>query len=178
MRMPLVAGNWKMNLGLVSARRLVADLRAGLDALGAAAQRLEVAICPPSVYLFPMAKAVDGSRIRLGAQNVYYETSGAFTGEISAAMVAESGAKYVILGHSERRHTISHHEDDREINLKVRAAVAAKVTPILCVGETLAERDAGQTLDVLTFQLTAGLVGVDLATAAALVIAYEPVWAI
>jgi triosephosphate isomerase len=114
----------------------------------------------------------------MGAQNLYHESSGAFTGEVSPGMIVDTGARYVILGHSERRHTIGHHEDDRMINLKVRAALAAGLTPILCVGETLAERDADQTLDVLTYQLTAGLVGVAAGDAPRLVVAYEPVWAI
>ncbi|MFQ5805577.1 MAG: triose-phosphate isomerase [Phycisphaerae bacterium] len=178
MRRPLVAGNWKMNLNLAEARQLVAGVRAGLEALGPTATKVEVAICPTSIYLFPMAAALDGSDIRLGAQDLYYETKGAFTGEVSAAMVAETGARYAILGHSERRHTIGHLEDDQTIHRKLKAALAAGLTPILCVGETLPERESGQTLDVLTFQLTAALVGVELPSAERLVIAYEPVWAI
>lgn len=175
MRTPLIAGNWKMNLNLAAARELIAAIRAGMNDVGG---EVEVAVCPPALYLFPVAKAVNGSPIRFGAQNLYFEESGAYTGELSAAMIAETGAKYVIVGHSERRHTISHHEDDREINLKVRAALRGKLTPIVCVGETLAERDAGLTLDVLTFQLFAAMSGVQLAAADQLVIAYEPVWAI
>lgn len=175
MRTPLVAGNWKMNLDLRGARTLVADVRAGVGAITGAC---EVAVCPPSIYLFPVAKALDGSPIALGAQNLYHEPSGAFTGEISPAMVKETGARYVILGHSERRHTIGHHEDDYMINLKCRAAQAAGLTPILCVGETLAQRDAGRTLDVLTFQLRAGVTGLKLEKPDHLVVAYEPVWAI
>lgn len=177
MRTPLVAGNWKMNLDLARGRELVAGIRAGIEQLGAA-ERVEVAVCPPAVYLFPIGEALRGSTIRLGAQDVFHEASGAFTGEIAPAMLAEAGVQYVIIGHSERRHTIGHLEDDRMVNLKVRAARAAKLVPILCVGETLAERKAGQTLDVLTFQLTAGLVGVAVRSAADVVIAYEPVWAI
>jgi triosephosphate isomerase len=178
MRRPLVAGNWKMNLDLAQARELVADIRGRLADLGAHAKKVEIAICPPTMYLFPVAKYVEGSEIVLGAQNIYHEPKGAFTGEVSAAMVAESGARYVILGHSERRHTIGHLEDDRMVNRKVKATIAAGMTPILCVGETLAERDAEQMFEVLTFQLTAGLIGVELESADQLVIAYEPVWAI
>lgn len=177
MRRPLVAGNWKMNLDGARARELVAAIRAGLEAVGDG-ERVEVAVCPPAIYLFPIAQAIEGSPVQLGAQDLYYEPSGAFTGELSAQMVAETGAKYVIIGHSERRHTIGHLEDDRMINRKVKAARRVGLTPILCVGETLAERNAGQTLDVLTFQLTAGLVGVGVQDADQLVIAYEPVWAI
>ena len=177
MRRPFVAGNWKMNLNLAQGRELVAGIRTGLDA-AQIGTRVEVAICPPTIYLFPMAKAVDGSPIRLGAQNLYQEPSGAFTGEVSAEMIADTKAQYVVIGHSERRHTIGHLEDDRMLNLKVKAARRAGLTPILCVGETLSERQAGQTLDVLTFQLTADLVGVAIDDSADLVVAYEPVWAI
>ncbi len=177
MRRPFVAGNWKMNLDLRRGKELVAGVVSGLPKAGGG-EKVEVAVCPPLLYLFPLAEALKGSPVRLGAQDVYFETSGAFTGEVSAAMVAETGARYVILGHSERRHTIGHLEDDRMINLKVKAVRAAGLVPILCVGETLAERKAEQTLDVLTFQLTAGLVGVEIRSAGDLVIAYEPVWAI
>ena len=177
MRRPLVAGNWKMNLDLARGRELVAGVRSGLEAAGVR-DRVEVAICPPAVYLFPLAEALRGSPIRLGAQDAYYEPSGAFTGEVSAAMIAECGARYVIIGHSERRHTIGHLEDDRMVNLKLKAVRQAGLVPILCVGETLDERKAGQTLDLLTFQLTAGLLGVELRGPDDLVIAYEPVWAI
>ena len=140
MRRPLVAGNWKMNLSLAQARELVTGLRAGLEALGPSSQNVETAICPPAIYLFPMAKCTEGSHLHLGAQDVYYEPKGAFTGELSATMVAETGARYVILGHSERRHTIGHLEDDWMIHRKLIATLEAGLTPILCVGETLAER--------------------------------------
>jgi len=175
-RRPLVAGNWKMNLDLPSARTLVGAIREGLDA--AVAQRVEVLVCPPAVYLFPLNEALRGCPVRLGAQNLYHEASGAFTGELSGAMLAEAGAKYVIIGHSERRHTIGHLEDDRMVNLKLKAARRAGLTPIVCVGETLSERKSESTLEVLTFQLTAALVGVSVQTPEDLVIAYEPVWAI
>src|SRR5690242_12607586 len=124
MRRPLIAGNWKMNLDLAAARDLVGGIAAGLPQNGA----IDVAICPPAVYLFPMAKAVAGTNIRVGAQNVYFEAGGAFTGEISVAMLRETGCTYVILGHSERRHTIGPArpgggvcgEDDAFINRKVK----------------------------------------------------------
>jgi triosephosphate isomerase len=175
MRRRMIAANWKMNLDLPRARELVAGIQRGMQEIP---DSVEVVVCPPYVHLFPMAKALAGTRIALGAQNLYHEASGAFTGEVSPAMIAETGCRYVILGHSERRHTIGHHEDDRMINLKVRAAIAAGIAPILCVGETLLERDADQTLDVLTFQLRAGLLGAAIPNPHALVIAYEPVWAI
>ena len=177
MRKPLVAGNWKMNLNLGRGMDLVKAIRNGLEA-GGVGERVEVVVCPPAVYLFTLSEAVRGSPIRTGGQDLHFEASGAFTGEISAEMMVDVGVKYVIIGHSERRHTIGHLEDDRMVNLKVRAARRAALTPVLCVGETLAERNAGQTLDVLTFQVTAGLVGVDPAQGTDLVLAYEPVWAI
>lgn len=175
MRRMLIAGNWKMNMNLQQARELVASIRAGL---GDAPLRLDVAICPPFPYLFPMAKAAANSAIAVGAQDCHEEISGAFTGEVSAEMIAETGARYVILGHSERRRTIGHLEDDQMVNAKARAARRAGLTPIVCVGETLAERQAGRTLDVLTFQATAALIGATVGSAGDLVIAYEPVWAI
>ncbi len=177
MRQPLIAGNWKMNLDLASGRSLVEGIRAGLAELTLPAG-FEVAVCPPAVYLFPIAGAIDGSSLQLGAQDVFHETGGAFTGELAPAMIAETGARFVIIGHSERRHTIGHLEDDQMINRKVRAALAAGLTPILCVGEMLDEREAGRTFDVLTFQLSAGLIGVELDAPERLVVAYEPVWAI
>jgi triosephosphate isomerase len=174
MRKPLVAGNWKMNLDLPRARGLVAEIRSAAPPPA----KVELALCPPYPYLFPMAKAVANSGIALGSQDLSIEREGAFTGEVSAEMVRETGATYAIIGHSERRHSIGHLEDDRMINLKLRAAHRAGLTPILCVGETLAERKAGQTLDVLTFQIAAGLVSADLPSGDRLVVAYEPVWAI
>ena len=176
MRRPLVAGNWKMNLTLTESRDLTRNVAARLSPEAAA--KVEVAVCPPFVYLLPVLEAAKETPVQVGAQNLYFEPKGAFTGEVSAAMIAELGAKYVIVGHSERRHTIGHHEDDRMINLKLRAARGVGLTPILCVGETLLEREAEQTPDVLTFQLTAALVGIDPRAARDLVVAYEPVWAI
>ncbi len=181
-RRPFIAGNWKMNLDLAAGRALVAELRAGLGGQTS----VDVAVCPPSIYLFPMAKAVADSPIALGAQNCHHEKNGAFTGEVSAAMVKETGCKYVILGHSERRHTIGPKgadgrvigESDEMIAQKAAAVLAAGLTPIVCVGETLDERDAGKTEAVLTRQIHGGLSGLDTAGAAELVIAYEPVWAI
>lgn len=174
MRKPLVAGNWKMNLNLAQMRDLVAGISAGYSTM----RSVDAAVCPPAVYLFPMVEASGSSGIKVGAQDLYFEPKGAYTGEVSAAMVAETGAAYVIIGHSERRHTIGHHEDDWMMNRKVKAALGVGLTPILCVGETIEQRKAEETLDVLTFQLTAGLVGNDVRGPDQLVIAYEPVWAI
>lgn len=185
MRVPLVAGNWKMNLNLRQSIDLASEVARGVRADATLAKGVEVAVCPPALYVQAVAEAVQGTLIGVGVQNAYFEARGALTGEISAAMVADVGARFVILGHSERRHTIGRGEDDRMINLKVRAVLSAGLTPILCVGETLAERDAGQTLDVLTFQMKAGLCGCGPGTksgsscdASRLVVAYEPVWAI
>lgn len=182
MRRPLVAGNWKMNLDLASARELVAAVagRIGTD------ESVEVAVCPTFVYLFPMAKAVAGTPVRLGAQDAFFEASGAFTGEVSVAMIRETGCSYCILGHSERRHSIGparseggvFGEDDAFINRKVRAVLAGGLTPILCVGETAAQREAGRTESVLERQIEGGLHGIDGNDAQGIVIAYEPVWAI
>jgi triosephosphate isomerase len=176
MRRPLVAGNWKMNLNLAGSRELVKSVASRLPPAGA--ERVEVAVCPPFVYLLPVIEAAKETPVQVGAQNLYFEPKGAFTGEVSAGMLADIGVRYVIIGHSERRHTIGHHEDDRMVNLKVRAARGVGLTPILCVGETLLEREAEQTPDVLTFQLTAALVGMELHSTRDLVVAYEPVWAI
>ena len=181
-RRPLIAGNWKMNMDLASARAFVAEVRARM--LGA--QPLDIAICPPAIYLFPMARAVADSAVALGAQNCWHEPKGAFTGEVSAAMVKETGCKYVILGHSERRHTIGpkdadgriHGETDEMISAKCRAALEAGLTPIVCIGETLEERDGGQTESVLSRQVAGSLAGLDSSSACSIVIAYEPVWAI
>jgi triosephosphate isomerase len=178
MRKPLVAGNWKMNLDLSRGRGLVQGICEGLQNAGPQAGRVEVAVCPPLLYLHAIAKTIDGTGVRLGAQDVYFEAQGAYTGEVSAPMLADIGVHFVIVGHSERRHTIGHLEDDWMINRKVRAAIAADLVPILCVGETLAQREVEQTLDVLTFQTTAGLSSVRLDSPGQLVIAYEPVWAI
>jgi triosephosphate isomerase len=182
LRRPLVAGNWKMNLDLAAARALVGELRALLSG----APPIDVAVCPGHVYLFPMVKAVADSPIRLGAQNCAAEPSGAFTGETSVAMIRDTGCTYVILGHSERRHTIGPKdsagrvigETDAMIAAKCRAVLAGGLTPIVCVGETLAERDANQTQTVLTRQMRGSLAGLDAAGAGRIVIAYEPVWAI
>ena len=182
MRRPFLAGNWKMNLDLASARALLSELRARLSGH----PPVDIAVCPPLPYLFPMAKAVADSPIAMGAQNCWSDPKGAFTGEVSATMLKETGCKYVILGHSERRHTIDptdadgrvHGETDEMVSAKCRAVVEADLTPIVCVGETLAQRDAGETEAVLTRQIMGSLPDLDEVSAEALVVAYEPVWAI
>lgn len=173
MRTPLIAGNWKMHKTLAEARELVIALRAGLEKISGVGQ-VEVLICPPVHLLFPMAKAVAGSPILLGAQNAHFEEKGAFTGEVSVPMLKETGATHVIIGHSERRQYF--HESGEMLAKKVRAVVRHGLTAIYCVGETLAEREAGETENVITRHLVEA-VAPDIPPER-LVIAYEPVWAI
>lgn len=137
---------------------------------------VSLAVCPPSVYLDAVARALAGSTVALGAQNMYHEAKGAFTGEISAAMLCDLGCRYVILGHSERRHILG--ETDEQINQRVHSACGAGLTPIVCVGELLREREAGRTLDVIRRQFDGSLAGVSGEQMREVVIAYEPVWAI
>ncbi len=166
-----VAGNWKMNKTAEEARLLTAELLTGLQPLST----VERAICPPFPYLVSLANMLAGSGIGLGAQNMHWESSGAYTGEVSPNMVAEF-CQYVILGHSERRAYFS--ETDEMVNKKVKAALAAGLTPIMCVGETLSENEAGLTAEVVTRQTRLGLSGISPQQAVYVVIAYEPVWAI
>lgn len=177
MRKALIAGNWKMNLDADSARRLIAGLRAALDPDRATLARdREVMVAPPAVLIPGVAAALKGAAILLGAQNMHHADSGAFTGEVSAPMLQPFGVTHVILGHSERRHIFG--ETNHTVNLKVRAAVAHAMTPVLCVGETSEQRDAGRTLEIVMSQLNFGLEGITAEQAAGAVIAYEPVWAI
>jgi triosephosphate isomerase len=171
-RKKLIAGNWKMNKTSADAVALVTDLVA---AIGRQAD-VEVVVCPPFTSIEAVARALEGSTVKLGAQNMHPEASGAFTGEISAPMLRALFATHVILGHSERRAYFG--ENDAFINKKVIAALKNQLKPILCVGETLAEREAGSTLKVVQTQLEAGLEGVSKEQAPTVVIAYEPVWAI
>lgn len=172
MRRPLIAGNWKMNMEFQSAVELAVTLakRAG------EAGDVDLLVCPPSVYLKSVSDALGKSSVALGAQNMFYESAGAFTGEISAAMLLDVGATYVILGHSERRHVMG--ETDGDVNRKTHAALGAGLTPIVCVGELLEERQAGRTADVIRGQFEGSLGGLSADQIARCVIAYEPVWAI
>jgi len=140
------------------------------------ADRVDVGLCPPSVYLDAVREAIKGSPVGLGAQNMYHEGSGAYTGEISGNMLLDVNCKYVILGHSERRHVLG--ESDEDVNRKVLAAIDIGLLPIVCVGETLAEREAGQTGNVVRTQFEGSLAGLTADQMAEIVIAYEPVWAI
>ncbi|HYW80508.1 MAG TPA: triose-phosphate isomerase [Thermoguttaceae bacterium] len=172
MRRPFIAGNWKMNLDRASA----VALAEGLAKASAGIDGVDMAVCPPSCYLDAVGAAVAGSKVALGAQNVYHEADGAFTGEISTSMLGDLGCKYVILGHSERRHVLG--ETDQDINKKVLATLAAGLLPIVCVGELLEEREAGKTLDVIRTQFDGSLAGLTAEQMKQIVIAYEPVWAI
>lgn len=170
-RTPLVAGNWKMNKTAAEALRLVEELAPLLASIPG----VETVVFPPASSLMPLQAVLEGTGIGLGAQNLYWEKEGAYTGELSAAMVAEF-CQYVILGHSERRSLF--HESDLEVHKKAAAALAAGLRPILCVGETLEQNEAGRAAEVVSSQLRAALDGVQITSATALVIAYEPVWAI
>jgi len=169
-RRPLVAGNWKMNGLRVSAVEL-GKIRAGAGDL---LTKVDLTICPPATLIMTFAQAAAGSKIEIGGQDCHAEPSGAFTGDISAEMLADLGARAVIVGHSERR--TLHKETDADVRAKAEAAWRAGLTAIVCIGEIRAERDAGQTLPVLGRQLDGSLP--DGVTAARLVVAYEPVWAI
>lgn len=173
MRRPLIAGNWKMYKTPAEADAFV---RAFRDAAGGWRGKVEVALCPAFPALDVVSRALEGSDIALGAQNMFWATEGAFTGEVSAAMLRDLGCRYVILGHSERRQFFG--ESDESVNRKILAALENGLTPIVCVGETLAQREAGVTSDIVTGQVRSGLVGLSEDAVAGLVIAYEPVWAI
>lgn len=173
MRRPLIAGNWKMNTSRAEAFELAQAVAAGAATVG---EQVDLLICPPFPWLVSASEALADSGVALGAQNAYFEASGAFTGEVSVGMLAEAGCRYVILGHSERRHVFG--ETDADICRRVGAVLAGGLIPILCVGELLSERENGETEAVLDRQLAGGLAGFDSAALETLVIAYEPVWAI
>jgi triosephosphate isomerase len=171
-RIPLVAGNWKMFKTIAEARSLVSELVPALQPIAG----VEKVLCPPFTALLAVRALLEGSGIGLGAQNLYWEASGAFTGEIAPPMLAEL-CQYVIIGHSERRAYFG--ETDETVNKKVKAALQVGLIPIVCVGETLHENEAGQTTAVVSRQIHQGLADIDLATyPQSLVVAYEPVWAI
>ncbi|SFH52604.1 triosephosphate isomerase [Tindallia magadiensis] len=171
MRIPLIAGNWKMNMNHESGKDLVRKISNKVSA-----SDTEVVVCCPFPMLLEIGKCLSDSSIMLGAQNMHWENSGAFTGEISADMLLELGVKYVIIGHSERRQIFL--ETNHMINLKVKKALERQIVPILCVGELLNERETQQTERVLRDQLENSLVNITTQEASKIVIAYEPVWAI
>lgn len=170
MRTPLIAGNWKMHKLLAEARELTRAILEGIEGV----RGVEVLLCPPVQMLFPMAKAIAGTPIMMGAQNAHFEIDGAFTGEVSAPMLKDTGCTHVIIGHSERRHLFG--EDGPMLKKKVRAVVGGHLQVIYCVGETLKEREAGRTHEVVEQQMSE-VIDREI-DADRLVIAYEPVWAI
>ena len=169
MRMPMIAGNWKMNTTLDEAIELVNGIRQGLDQI----DNVDKVICPPFVSLAAVGDLIKGSSIKLGAQNIYFEEKGAYTGEISPLMLADL-CEFVIIGHSERRQYFN--ETGEIVNRKIRAALKVGLKPILCVGEKLEENEAGRTEEIITGQISASLAGINYPNG--LIIAYEPIWAI
>ncbi|MEE0765988.1 MAG: triose-phosphate isomerase, partial [Christensenellales bacterium] len=171
MRKPIIAGNWKMNMTPSQAKELVTDL---IPLVKDAA--CDVVVCPPYVDIALVAELVKGTNIQVGAQNIHWAEKGAFTGEISAAMLKEAGAAYAIIGHSERRQYFG--ETDATVNSRTKAALAAGIVPIICVGESLEQREKGETDAVVSGQVKADLADIPGEAVAGLVIAYEPIWAI
>ncbi|MDO4493738.1 MAG: triose-phosphate isomerase [Clostridia bacterium] len=171
MRKPIIAGNWKMNMTPAQAKELVTEL----VPLVADAQ-CDVVVCPPFVDLCTVKSVIEGTNIKLGAQNIHWAEKGAFTGEISADMLKAHGVEYAIIGHSERRQYFG--ETDEGVNKRAKAALAAGIVPIICVGESLEQRESGVTEAIVTGQTKAALEGISAEDAVKVVIAYEPIWAI
>ena len=171
MRKPIIAGNWKMNMTPSETAKLIGELKPLI-----ANEACDVVVCPPACCLAAAKDALCGREIRLGAQNVHWEKSGAYTGEVSTAMLKELGVEYVIVGHSERRQYFG--ETDEAVNKRARAALAADITPIICVGETLEQRESGSTNEIVSAQVNKALCGMSEADAERVVLAYEPIWAI
>ncbi len=171
MRVPLVAGNWKLNKTAAEAKQLVGEMLAGLEAV----KNVENLICPSYLAIPAVAELLADSDVALGAQNIYWEEGGAFTGEVAPGMIKEF-CQYVIIGHSERRAYFG--ETDETVNKRTQAALSVGLVPVVCVGETLEENEAGQTSAVVGRQMRDGLAGLPIESASQLVIAYEPVWAI
>jgi triosephosphate isomerase len=173
MRPIVIAGNWKMNPStLEAAAALASAVKAGVGQAG----DVQVAVCPPSLFLYAIDEVLAGSPVGLGAQNMHWKADGAYTGELSAAMLQDAGCTHVIIGHSERRHGLG--ETDAHVNLKLHAALAGGLIPIVCIGETRAEREAGKTESIVDGQLSGSLAGLTSEAMAGVVLAYEPVWAI
>jgi len=170
-RKKIIAGNWKMNKTPSEAVKLVEELKPLV-----ANDDVDVVYCVPAVDIVPVVEAVKGTNVEVGAENMYFEESGAYTGEVSAAMLVDAGVKYVIIGHSERRDYFK--EDDVLLNKKVKKAIEAGLTPILCCGESLEQREMGVTMDWIRLQIKSDLDGVAADDVKKLVIAYEPIWAI
>lgn len=171
MRKKIVAGNWKMNKTPSEAIKLAEMLKQYVDT-----DKVDVVFCVPAIDIIPVGNVIKGTNIALGAENMYFEESGAYTGEISPAMLVDAGVKYVILGHSERRQYFA--ETDETVNKKVKKALEHGLTPIMCCGETLEQREQGVTIDFVRMQIKCGLNGLTADEAVKVVIAYEPIWAI
>ena len=171
MRKKIIAGNWKMNMTPSQAVALCAELKDLVKN-----DDVDVLYCVPAIDIVPVVNALKGTNVHVGAENMYFEEKGAYTGEISAAMLKDAGVEYVIIGHSERRDYFK--EDDALLNKKVKKAIEAGITPILCCGETLEQREMGITMDWIRMQIKSDLQGVEAKDVAKLVIAYEPIWAI
>ena len=170
-RKKIIAGNWKMNMTPSEAVKLVEELKPLV-----VNDDVDVVYCVPAIDIVPVVEAVKGTNVQVGAENFYIEDKGAYTGEISAPMLVDAGVKYVIIGHSERREYFK--EDDAFLNKKVKKAIASGLTPILCCGETLEQREMGVTMDWIRLQIKSDLAGVAADDVKNLVIAYEPIWAI
>ncbi len=170
-RRKIVAGNWKMNMTPSQAVALCDELNDLVKS-----EDVDVVYCVPAIDIVPVVEAVKGTNVEVGAENMYFEEKGAYTGEICAAMLVDAGVKYVIIGHSERRDYFK--EDDALLNKKVKKALEAGLTPILCCGETLEQREMGITLDWIRMQIKSDLIDVTADQVASMVIAYEPIWAI
>ena len=170
-RRKIVAGNWKMNMTPSEAVKLVEELKPLV-----ASDSVDVVYCVPAIDIVPVVEAVKGTNVEVGAENLYFEEKGAYTGEISASMLVDAGVKYVIIGHSERRDYFK--EDDALLNKKVKKAFEAGLTPILCCGETLEQREMGVTMDWIRLQIKSDLADITADQVKSMVIAYEPIWAI
>jgi triosephosphate isomerase len=171
-RLPFIAGNWKMNKTVGEAIDLVRQLKASISGM----EGVEVAVAPPFTALYAVHKELEGSSIRLAAQNLFWEEKGAYTGEVSPPMLKELGCQYIILGHSERRQFFG--ETDETVNRKMKAALGQDLKVIFCIGETLKEREEGKTFSVIERQITGGLKDIGKEEMKRVVVAYEPVWAI
>jgi len=172
MRKPIIAGNWKMHKTLEEAKSFVKEVKS----LVPPQDKVDSVICAPALFLGQLVELAEGSELKIGAQNMHFEESGAYTGEISPVALADIGVDYVIIGHSERREMFA--ETDETVNKKVLAAFKHELTPIVCVGESLAEREAGKTNEIVGDQVKKALAGVDALAVKNIVIAYEPIWAI
>jgi len=172
MRKKIIAGNWKMNKTGTEAAAFARELKVKTLNIN----KTEVVVCPPYIAIVSVFEILKESRVKIGAQNIHWEPSGAFTGEVSAEMIEQAGCQYVIIGHSERRQYFG--ETDQSVNKKIKQTLTTSLCPIVCVGETLQQRESGKTKDVIKMQIMAGLAGLSIDQMKRLVLAYEPVWAI